>query len=214
MKKLLIATMAVVLALGMAVSAEATVIAPGGSTVPADTTSPGSGDPILASIIGAAFLVEDAVGNDILGGTYSTWVRQDADGFLVFEYSFTVDTEFVDGDAISAVTMASFMDWTTDVGADDLGTNYPSLIDRSGGGATVRFNYAGDEAVGMGDSSALMWIKTNAMNYTAGSFQLLDGGVDTVAAFAPTIIPEPTSMVLFGTGLLGFAGRMRKKFKA
>lgn len=70
----------------------------------------------------------------------------------------------------------------------------------------------GQSKINPGTTSFTQIIRTNARNYTAGNFGLLDGIGDNAAGFAPTApVPEPETLALMlsGIGMLGFIGRRR-----
>ncbi len=68
------------------------------------------------------------------------------------------------------------------------------------GGLTVSFNWLGSNAPGT----------QYFMIFDPSTYEVLDSGNTTPASAAP--VPEPTTLILIGTGLLGIAG-MRKKFR-
>jgi hypothetical protein len=74
-------------------------------------------------------------------------------------------------------------------------------------------------AWGAGDTSTnhswLLYAVTNAREYTLGHVTLLDGGLaGDAASFAPSTIPEPATLTMLGSGLLGIVGYIRKKRQA
>jgi hypothetical protein len=140
---------------------------------------------------------------------------------LTFAYQVT-DTGGVDSGTgiIEDLTASNFSNYSTDVGYDSLtaatsvfaaGGSLPLTVGRSlsGPGAVVTFDYP--DAAGApsdlvpGDSSAVLIVETNATAYTTGLFSAIDGATATASAYGPTAsIPEPASMTLIGSVLLGF----------
>jgi hypothetical protein len=94
----------------------------------------------------------------------------------------------------------------------------PTTITRDATGNTITFNYA-NPVLG-GERTAFLLVETNA---TAAQFGLQPGGggslggVLTLTPVVPTTptssaIPEPSSFVLLGTGLAGFASLVKRRF--
>lgn len=65
-----------------------------------------------------------------------------------------------------------------------------------------------------GTTSFTQIIRTNARNYQAGNFGLLDGIGDNAVGFAAAVPePETYAMLLAGLGLMGTIARRRKDNK-
>ena len=79
-------------------------------------------------------------------------------------------------------------------------------------GSTLGFGFAEPDGMTAGDTSYLLIINTNMTEFEGGVFSLQDGQTQNFAGFVPAATPEPGSLALLGTGLLGVAGMARRKF--
>ncbi|HET9698478.1 MAG TPA: PEP-CTERM sorting domain-containing protein [Terriglobales bacterium] len=61
-----------------------------------------------------------------------------------------------------------------------------------------------------GNTNVALWVGVTHMD--AGASQLADINSITVTTNSPSAVPEPASLALIGTGLAGFAARLRKRF--
>ncbi len=78
--------------------------------------------------------------------------------------------------------------------------------------STVGFGFGLPDGLQPGDNSYFLIINTNLTNYEPGAFSLQDGQTQNFQGFVPAATPEPGSLALLGTGLLGVAGMARRKF--
>jgi hypothetical protein len=93
----------------------------------------------------------------------------------------------------------------------------PVTADRDPSGSVVGFNFTPTPPgtrIPAGDTSAVLIISTDATKFTAGNAAVIDGGVETVAAFQPSgqpvgAVPEPHYIALMVVGLIAFAGIRR-----
>jgi len=189
------------LALNTVPAARADSLLPGGTLSPAPSVISVQTGPLLANTGALPF---SFVGDT---GTVSEIVFTDlATGNLDFVYQVSVATG-----VIGALTGYNFAGFTTNVGYGTpanlqcafsiscSGTVAPSSIASSADGSVISFNFNPNVS---GAITYALEIRTNASSYTTGSIGLIDGGGATLNGYAPASVPEPSSMLLLGAGLL------------
>ncbi len=150
-------------------------------------------------------------------GNYVAQVFRNANGGLDFTYDFTVT-----GGSVTTAAMATFLPsllgsiFRTDVFVLPGTGVTPSSASRTGApGDFLAFQYV-PNTVNAGESSLTLVIATDAHQFNnEGILGLIGGDTASVRAFQPigAPIPEPSSMLLLGTGLSTVAATLRRRMK-
>jgi hypothetical protein len=204
-----ISVLALLLA-GAATPSFATILTPGSSVAPAVVLSNGT---IVADTGQVAFnfggdvgTVEEVVGTN----TANPFGSND----IAFVYQISVT-----GGHIVNLTTENFNipGIQLDVTQDDVSlfavpNTQAVSASLTSDGTTLGLGFATPDGLTPGDISYLLVVNTNLTSFEGGVFSLQDGQTQNFDGFVPAAAPEPGSLALLGTGLLGFAGVARRKF--
>ena len=201
-------------------------LSPGGSVVPG-LVPPGTDPGTLLATLNAPFS-SGSISGTVIAAVYRPGTTLD------FYYQFTNGNSPNCGlpgtpacVGIDAVEALNFIGSQTSVGYRTdggifspspfvNGTVAPTTGDRNALGDVVGFRFPAPLEVMPGETSFVLVISTDATNFTIGNFSVLDdgGGTTTVASFAPVApVPEPSSLLLLGSGLLAAGSGLRRKLR-
>jgi hypothetical protein len=215
MKKTPLLSLAFLSATVLSISpASATVLPPGGSGLP-DIFAGIPGGTLLASLnTGSITSTNGKITFTLVTAVYSDPGNIFGANDLDFVYQVQNSANSVDG--IARTTAIDFTGFQTDVGYITAGSTLPGglfvngtappgFVDRSLSGGTVgfTFNFPPFPGILPGQTSTVLVIQTNATAFNAGNFNVIDGGVSTVSTFQPAPVPECSTTILLGLGMIG-----------
>jgi len=220
-----VASLLLLATLMLGIPAGANVLPPSGGSGAPDSFNYTVGA-VLASNFGTYTIngVDNNGNPTVATGTWVTQVRLDTvSGNLDFIYGLTNSS--ASNDIIETLTLTNFSGFITDVGVmagcwtgggfTCNPTAAPTEVSRAGlNGSSIqflKFLTGGQAGITPGSETGILVIETNAHYFTRGQFAIQDSGNVTELGFAPTSVPEPTSLVLLGSGLVGLGSFVRRK---
>jgi hypothetical protein len=139
-----------------------------------------------------------------VGESVGTWTDNP---FGATDLTYIYQVYVSDGD-IQHLSGSDFSGFSLDVEQyPDDGTNPATNADLNAG--VIEFNFLGN---GLSSTEESYWliVNTDTPYFTTGSIDLNEGGT-TLNGYAPAATPEPSTLTLLGTGLLGIAAGWRRR---
>lgn len=192
--------------LGFTGVAQSSILLPGQALPPTGVvTLSGS---VVADTGSVPFIGLNAFNVPVFTGSVDTKVISDIGG-LDFVYQFSDDSGSVD--SIQRLTAGGYSGYTTDADyISGTGAAAPFLVSRSTNGDVIGFSFLSSAAVGPGQHSDILFIKTDATNFAPSAVSFSDGGTGSASSFAPVTVPEPASLAVVAMGFGAMAMRRRK----
>ena len=129
-------------------------------------------------------------------------------GGLTFTYLLSLSAASTQ--PASQISVSSFGSFLTDVSYNTNAPGvFPSNFSRSSDGAVVRFSFFSPNVL-PGQTTALLVVQTDAVNYSPTLAGIIDGTTVNVNALAPIAVPEPATCALMGL-VLGILTVLRRR---
>jgi hypothetical protein len=186
-----------------------------GQTVSVSTVTP-------ASINGTVIATDSGSTNVFYLGSFDytasyteSVIKGGTDSLCATCISFEVTLTDVTGVALSQVTFASVLGYTTDVEYVPGSSTGPAITSatENTGGSSIAFTLPNLTA-GTGVNTDTFLVETNANNYMFANLGVSDDATGNITDLGPlnsASAPEPNSLVLLGTGLLSAAGMLARR---
>ncbi|MBF0331130.1 MAG: PEP-CTERM sorting domain-containing protein [Candidatus Omnitrophica bacterium] len=195
---------------GISIAQAVDISAPSFIPVPTLGVAPASYGAVMASTGLMPFSINGGTAGTVTGMVQEkVYNNTSLTGGLLFEYQI-MTTASTGTNAIGA--MSAYLYSSALVNADyDPSKNptlghFPARVNNAFGTVYTSFSTTLDAG-----EQATLYIQSNDAYYTTGGFSLLGAGTQSFSGFAPTATPEPATVALLGTGLLGLLGFRRKR---
>jgi hypothetical protein len=130
------------------------------------------------------------------------------------DFYYQVHNNAASADAIEHISVYDFKVFSTNVWFIGGGLTPPSYASRGATGDSIDFWYGlfgAGPLLNPGQTSDWLLVQTNATIVDGGGMSLIDSGSTNVFTYGPTAIPEPATLIMLGSGLVGLAGYVRRR---
>ncbi len=216
MKKIVMVVMVSLFFVGTASIAQATVISGSSGVATLSGLVLGALPATPDATVSYTFDLSDSQVLPALGTvTQNVYLNQTTEGVTGVLYTYKITRYPGVGSTLgvgrfSARNFSETSKVSTDYASNDAGNVDPVSVSRTSGG-TFYFDWALADIIDDGDVSKMFFIQSDLPYYKVGNFSLLGDGTNDFVGFAPTATPEPGTVALFSTGLLGLLGFRRKR---